>query len=209
MNDWSLRTQDFGHLACLDLQRNYQTTTFRGTQWLRLFPRTSYPLKKNTLLCFETSGPINLTSRCYFPEEQNLRYKNSKNVRCPKSERCFWTSGMIVSLLSGIRERERRPNGKEWRLKCNNSHIKKIISHSINTQVQFVQYNQQDAPLSQIIYPCKMLYIFRTAFSSIIRSSKLHIRQQVYVKQLLLHFVPASSRQQQLFDIRLLPYVQF
>jgi len=47
--------------------------------------------------------------------------------------------------------------------------------------------------LSQIIYSCKTLYVFRTVFPSVIRSSKLCIQQQVYVKQLLL--------QQQLFDI--------
>ena len=40
--------------------------------------------------------------------------------------------------------------------------------------------------LSQIIYSCKMLYMFRTVFPSIIRSSRLHIQQQAYVKQLLL-----------------------
>jgi hypothetical protein len=40
--------------------------------------------------------------------------------------------------------------------------------------------------LSQIIYSCKTLYVFRTVFPSIIRSSRLRIQQQVYVKQLLL-----------------------
>jgi len=39
--------------------------------------------------------------------------------------------------------------------------------------------------LSQIIYSCKTLYMFRTAFPSIIRSSKLRIQRR-YVKQLLL-----------------------
>jgi len=32
--------------------------------------------------------------------------------------------------------------------------------------------------LSQIIYSCKMLYLFRKVFPSIIRSSKLRIQQQ-------------------------------
>ena len=40
--------------------------------------------------------------------------------------------------------------------------------------------------LSQIIYSCKTLYMFRTVFPSIIRSSKLHIQEQANVKQLLL-----------------------
>jgi hypothetical protein len=47
--------------------------------------------------------------------------------------------------------------------------------------------------LSRIIYSCKTLYMFRTVFPSIIRSSKLRIRQQVYVKQLLLVAGSSSS----------------
>jgi len=44
--------------------------------------------------------------------------------------------------------------------------------------------------LSQIIYSCKTLYMFRTIFPSIIRSSKLCIQQRYMSKQLLL---PAAS----------------
>jgi len=40
--------------------------------------------------------------------------------------------------------------------------------------------------LSQIIYSCKTLYMFRTVFPSIIRSSKTAYAETVYVKQLLL-----------------------
>jgi len=40
--------------------------------------------------------------------------------------------------------------------------------------------------LSQIIYSYKTFYMFRTIFPSIIRSLKLRIQQQVYVKLLLL-----------------------
>ena len=47
-----------------------------------------------------------------------------------------------------------------------------------------------NAPVSHIIYSCKTLYMFRTVFPSIIRSSKLRIQQQACVKQLL---VPAAS----------------
>ena len=54
-----------------------------------------------------------------------------------------------------------------------------------NLRASFLQYNQQDAPVSQVIYSCKKLYMFRPVFPSIIRSWKLHIRQQTYVKQLL------------------------
>jgi len=65
------------------------------------------------------------------------------------------------------------------------------------------QYNQQDVPVSQIIYSCKTLYMFRTVFPSIIRSSRLRIQQQVYFKQPLLtvaigdemqHLIPDSNR---------------
>jgi len=47
--------------------------------------------------------------------------------------------------------------------------------------------------LSEIIYSCKTLYMFRTVFPSIIRSSKLRIQGQVYVKQLLLPVAAGSS----------------
>ena len=40
--------------------------------------------------------------------------------------------------------------------------------------------------VSQFIYFCKMLYMFQTVFPSIIRSSKLHIQHQVFVRPLLL-----------------------
>jgi len=43
--------------------------------------------------------------------------------------------------------------------------------------------------LSQIIYSCKMHYMFGTVFLTIVGSSKLHIQQRYYVKRLLL---PAS-----------------
>ena len=43
---------------------------------------------------------------------------------------------------------------------------------------------------SKFIYFCKTLYMFQTVFPSIIRSSKLHIQRQVFVRPLLL---PAAS----------------
>jgi len=54
--------------------------------------------------------------------------------------------------------------------------------------------------------------MFRTVFPSIIRSSRLYIQQQAYVKQLLLasgnemDLVPASEQTQYLFDKCLLLY---
>ena len=44
--------------------------------------------------------------------------------------------------------------------------------------------------VSQFIYFCKTLYMFQTGFPSIIRSSKLHIRRQAFVRPILL---PAAS----------------
>ena len=67
------------------------------------------------------------------------------------------------------------------------------VHRSVHCNI-FLQYNQHDAPASQIIYSCRTLYMFRTVFPSIIRSSKLHKQQQAYVKQLLL---PAASGSQQ------------
>jgi len=43
---------------------------------------------------------------------------------------------------------------------------------------------------SHFIYFCKTLYRFQTVFPRIIRSSKLHIQRQVFVRPILL---PASS----------------
>jgi len=52
------------------------------------------------------------------------------------------------------------------------------------------EYNQQDANFSQLIfftiYFCKTPYMFQTVFPSIIRSSKLHIQHQVFLRPILL-----------------------
>ena len=45
--------------------------------------------------------------------------------------------------------------------------------------------------VSQVNYSCKTLYMFQTGFPSIIRSTKLHIQRQVFVRPILL---PAGSR---------------
>jgi hypothetical protein len=50
----------------------------------------------------------------------------------------------------------------------------------------FAEYNQQDATyLILFIYFCKTLFIFQTVFPPIIRSTKLHIQRQVFVRPLL------------------------
>jgi hypothetical protein len=48
------------------------------------------------------------------------------------------------------------------------------------------------------------LYMFRTVFSSIIRSSRLHIQQQAYVKQLLLPAVIGNEMELVLCSLELL-----
>ena len=50
----------------------------------------------------------------------------------------------------------------------------------------FSEYNQQDATFLRFIYSCKTLCMFQTGFPSIIRSSKLHIQRQAFVRPLLL-----------------------
>ena len=57
---------------------------------------------------------------------------------------------------------------------------------------QFAEYNQQDATFHNLfIYFCKTFYMFQTGFPSIIRSSKLQIQRQVFVRPLLV--LPAAS----------------
>jgi len=54
----------------------------------------------------------------------------------------------------------------------------------------FAEYNQQDATFHSFFTSCKTLYMFQTGFRSVIRSSKLHIQLQAFVRPLLL---PAAS----------------
>ena len=67
--------------------------------------------------------------------------------------------------------------------------------------------------VSNLFYFGITLYMFRTVFTSIIRSSRLYIQQQAFVKQILLSACclfasKLASRQQYLFDKCLLLYVQ-
>ena len=48
------------------------------------------------------------------------------------------------------------------------------------------EFNQQDATFLKFIYFCKTLYMFQTVFLSIIRSTKLHIQRQAFVRPILL-----------------------
>jgi len=67
--------------------------------------------------------------------------------------------------------------------------ILKIEEDTTNKQsIRTAQPTRCD--FSQWIYFCKTLYMFQTVFPSIIRSSKLHIQRQVFVRPILL---PAAS----------------
>jgi len=60
----------------------------------------------------------------------------------------------------------------------------------------------RDTSISKLFYFGMTLYMFRTVFTSIIRSSRLYIQQQEFVKQVLLSACyPLASREQYLFDI--------
>jgi len=69
---------------------------------------------------------------------------------------------------------------------------------------------------SKLFYFVVALYMFQTVLPSIIRSLRLYIQHQVYVKQILLIVssgkeisisFPLTSSQQNLFDIYLMLYV--
>jgi len=50
----------------------------------------------------------------------------------------------------------------------------------------FLEYNQQNVRFLKFIYFCKTLYMFQTVFPPIIRSTKLHIQRQKFVRPILL-----------------------
>jgi len=50
----------------------------------------------------------------------------------------------------------------------------------------FAEYNQQDATFLNLFIYGRRRYMFQTVFPSIIRSSKLHIQRQVFVRPVLL-----------------------
>ena len=62
--------------------------------------------------------------------------------------------------------------------------------------------------VSNLFYFVMTLYLFRTVFPSIIRSSRLYIKQPNKYRCLFAGWYPLASRQQYLFYICLLLYVQ-
>jgi hypothetical protein len=68
----------------------------------------------------------------------------------------------------------------EGRREVNNEDLYIQLPIFIGPCIVIYSYNTPNKMhlLSQIIYSCKTLYIFRTVFPSIIRSSKLHIQQR-------------------------------
>jgi len=64
----------------------------------------------------------------------------------------------------------------------------------LSAHIRRVQPTRCD--VSQFIYFCQTLYMFQTVFPSIIRSSKLHIQRQVFVRPLLLPAASLDGQQQ-------------
>jgi len=94
--------------------------------------------------------------------------------------RCVLEDGTVLSL------RDTRKDIVDW------IHLRDkkraVVNILINLWVRRVQPTRRD--VSQFIYFCKTLYMFPTDFLSIIRSSKLHVQCQVFVRPILL---PAAS----------------
>ena len=116
----------------------------------------------------------------------NLRYQHLREAKYPL---------LLLSLIPFIADKSlllKYLINKTDEVQHTQSNIlNKFDVHSSAHRNIFLQNNQQDALVSQIVYSCKTFYMFRTVSLSIIRSSKLHIQQQAYLKQLLLH---AASR---------------
>ena len=90
--------------------------------------------------------------------------------------------------------------GLKWKLRkiCltlgnikKHSNTGKVVSSCAKLQNKLLsEYNQENATYLKFIYFCKTLYMFQTVFPSIIRSTKLHIQRQEFVRPLLL---PAAN----------------
>ena len=77
--------------------------------------------------------------------------------------------------------------------------------HVCSTPVQDIRRVQPTTcNVSQFLYFCKKLYMFQTVFPSIIRSSKLHIQRQIFVRPVLL-----SAASQYWTDKYLTLYLRF
>jgi len=79
----------------------------------------------------------------------------------------------------------------------------KVSYHICSETISLVK-STRCTNVTNLFYFRMTLYMFRTVFPSIIRSSRLYIQQQEYVKQILL----SACRQRYLFDIFLLLYIQ-
>jgi len=97
-----------------------------------------------------------------------------------KSSLTFVKEVKLLSVTHGLKSpREDLTPGKNQRQKPTSAEL-------LYSEVQSTTNKMQHFT----IYFCKTHYMFRTAFPSIIRSSKLHIQRQVFVRPILL---PAAS----------------
>ena len=81
---------------------------------------------------------------------------------------------------------------------CLNLKAKEMYSFDIHRTMHrniFLQQNQPDTSLSQIYFSGVTLYMFWTVFPPVIRSSRLYILQQAFVKQILLSACQRSRQQ--------------
>jgi len=60
------------------------------------------------------------------------------------------------------------------------------VKLAVHRNIIYVVKPTRCANISNLFYFGMTLYVFRTVYSSIIRSSRLYIQQQAYVKQILL-----------------------
>ena len=92
----------------------------------------------------------------------------------------MWVADMhafsLCNVCNASTERLRRARGTN--VVCGTNVEKVAVSEPCKVSVFSYRSTNKMHLLSQIIYSCKTLYMFRTVFPSIIRSSKLSIQQR-------------------------------
>jgi hypothetical protein len=62
-------------------------------------------------------------------------------------------------------------------------HFRRLYLLSVQHELRYLVYNQQDAAFSRSIYFYKLLYVFQAVLPLIIRSIELYIQRQVLPNQ--------------------------
>jgi len=87
--------------------------------------------------------------------------------------------------------RQHNPPKRRWRFKrqhCTSSKKKFDVHRAVHPNVISIVKPTTCTNVSNLFYFVMTLYMFRTVFPSIIRSWRLYIQQQAFVKQILLPF---------------------